>query len=196
MITFDLVDIQGMRRFSIRDLNRRLTTLFDDLEAEGPALITRNGRPLAVLSPITDPALRRKKALEPMPQDEFSRLMGVAANTAKPPQEEPLPDVELTEVERTILAEIVWFGGRAWLINDDDESRLTVHMMGATLGRLELERLITRQGSGQVPTRLGARYAVERLGREFIEKAGRACFYGFPPERLGYRPRGEENGVA
>jgi antitoxin (DNA-binding transcriptional repressor) of toxin-antitoxin stability system len=204
MREFNLADILGMRRISIRGLGRRVADLFDALEAEGPALVTRNGRPLAVLSPITDPALRRKKALEPVTAKELHEQglgarvaagvpgpAGVAITAAK--VEEPIPDVELDELSRTLIAEIAWFGGRAWRLNDDDLSRGLRACLTA-LAMLEIAHLITRRGSGFVLTRIGARYVGERIGAEFVEEAGRACYYGYPPERLGYGPPSEAAG--
>jgi prevent-host-death family protein len=191
MREFNYADIASMRRVGVRDLYRRGSELIDEVDAEGSILITRNGRPLAVLSPITDPALMRRRALEPVPLQESNRRSNAVSETGKARAEDPLPDIELDEVRKTILAEIAWFGGRPWIANDDDESRITMPRLGAALGRLEMDGLVTRRGSGFVPTRRGARFAAERIGPEFVEAAGRTCYYGFPPERLGYGPPGE-----
>jgi prevent-host-death family protein len=139
-----------IRRVRARDLWRKGAELLDEVELDGHAvLVTRHGRPVAMLGPITDPDLQRPPA---------RRRRGVPP--AQVDEDQDLSDVDLSPLERKILLELA---RRAPTPRAVAESEYVVPERATALWRLEMGFLIALEWGGYRITPKGAKLA-ERLG--------------------------------
>lgn len=152
-----------MRRVTARDLCRRGADLLDEVELEGHRLmVTRNGRPVAIVGPVADNPGARRLA-------RFSRRRGPPPTQAPPSANDPadtdeLAELELDALDREILLEIAGKGSQRWMPNpqsSDDRKRLYPVLL-----RLEMEGLALKVFGGYRITTRGARLACRLPGKE------------------------------
>lgn len=163
MRDFTLEDISVMQRVGMRDMTRRPADLVHQMEAEGPLLLTRNGKPVAVLAPIRDPKLRRRRLIQPV----------VPAPRVEEPEVE-LPEVELDDYQRPMLLEVAEARGRRWIPRE--YGGMDVRPLMRSMGKLECDGLVCLAPGG---------LRISKPGAVFVEKRLAGSDHSWP-EQIGY----------
>ena len=147
-----------LRRVTMRDLVHRGADLLDDVECDGVSLIvTRSGRPVAILTPLPRRALSRRSVRRiPARSIVRSESLGGEVEAALNLK---LPDLSLTRLDREILTVCADRRGHPIMAGFFEASAGTYQALVESLGKLEMAGLILKRRVGYAITATGARMA-------------------------------------